>query len=392
MKPNPGGQNDPENILGRESLIERMWEVLDGRSIYMSDNRRVGKSAILDVLGVRPPAGWRVLKRDLGGVHAAAEFSTEVFRDSLELSGGAKGWLRRMRAMVGELKGVDIAGVLKLPNAAVAPWKDVLRKTFADLQDELQESDERLVFLWDEVPYMLDNVSKREGETVAMEVLDLLRSLSQDHSRIRMVLTGSVGMHHVLKSLWRAGYGGSPLNTMEQIAPGPIGSDDAERLALELLDGAKIASTDRTACARAIADATGCVPFYIHKLISRLPTGEATSPTRIRECLDREIRDPAVDWDLAHYRRRLRRYYGDDESCVLHILDSIAEGQPIHMEDIRREVGAKCDLGDPERLRELLGLLRQDHYLDLDLEDKHSFRYSLVRDWWLSSRGLRRRA
>jgi hypothetical protein len=44
-----------------------------------------------------------------------------------------------------------------------------------------------------------------------MEMLDLLRSLSQTHQRVRFVLTGSVGLHHVLSALRAKGYAGSPL-------------------------------------------------------------------------------------------------------------------------------------------------------------------------------------
>ncbi len=34
-----------------------------------------------------------------------------------------------------------------------------------------------MVFFWDEMPFLLANIAKREGPAVAMEVLDVLRSL-----------------------------------------------------------------------------------------------------------------------------------------------------------------------------------------------------------------------
>lgn len=40
MKPNPGGQLSPEQIVGRDALIADMWGILQGRSIYMNDRRR----------------------------------------------------------------------------------------------------------------------------------------------------------------------------------------------------------------------------------------------------------------------------------------------------------------------------------------------------------------
>ena len=59
MKPNPGGQLATENIVGRDDLIADMWEILEGRSIYMNDLRRVGKTMILRKMEANPPpGGW----------------------------------------------------------------------------------------------------------------------------------------------------------------------------------------------------------------------------------------------------------------------------------------------------------------------------------------------
>ena len=109
-----------------------------------------------------------------------------------------KGTLRSMSDLLGKAAGTEIAGLIKLPDGSPAPWKEVLRRTFADVEEAMtaQGSDCRMVFFWDEVPYLLDNIAKREGHAVAMEVLDALRSLGQDFDRIRLLLTGSIGMHH----------------------------------------------------------------------------------------------------------------------------------------------------------------------------------------------------
>lgn len=45
---------------------------------------------------------------------------------------------------------------------------------------------QRNVLLWDEIPFLLENIFKREGAKFAMEVLDILRALGQDHDRIRL--------------------------------------------------------------------------------------------------------------------------------------------------------------------------------------------------------------
>jgi hypothetical protein len=389
MKPNPGGQLDPGNIVGRDDLVTRMWEILDGRSIYMNDVRRVGKTQVLIKLKASAPVGWLVISQDLGGYHTTAEFSTWVFRESYKVLSGKKRAFHKMAGLLGQLKGMEIAGVLKLPSGAIAPWKEVLIRTFSDLEEQLANQNERLVFLWDEVPFLLDNIAKREGADSAMQVLDILRSLSQTHPRIRFVLTGSVGLHHVLNSLRAEGYAGSPLNHMERIAPGPLAKSDAHELASQLLRGANVPCRDLEACAATAAETVGNVPFYIHKLVAHLPKTGPASPETIEATLAKEIAHPDSDWDLSHFRQRIPLYYGKDDKLVLAILDVVAAAEvPIALAAIRRGVSSKLAFDDDELLRRLLDLLQKDHYFERDTDGNYAFRFPLVRRWWRFDRSL----
>ena len=45
---------------------------------------------------------------------------------------------------------------------------------------------------------MLYNIVRHEGEAAAMELLDALRSIRQQHPSIRMVFTGSIGLHNII--------------------------------------------------------------------------------------------------------------------------------------------------------------------------------------------------
>lgn len=70
---------------------------------------------------------------------------------------------------------------------------------------------------------MLDNICKQqgEGEAAAMQILDVLRALRQQpNSRLRMVLTGSIGLHHVVSMLRQKGDPNSPINDMRRIEVG----------------------------------------------------------------------------------------------------------------------------------------------------------------------------
>ena len=107
MKPNLGGQLAVENIVGRDDFIRSMWDVLEGRSIYMNDVRRVGKTQILRKMEADPPKDWYAVKRDVGGQHTAAEFATRVYKDSDRIFQGKPKAMRRIKAMIESLKGFE---------------------------------------------------------------------------------------------------------------------------------------------------------------------------------------------------------------------------------------------------------------------------------------------
>jgi len=391
MKTNPGGQLAPEEILGRDKLIDDLWDILDGRNVYMNDLRRIGKTMILRKMEAEPPKGWIVSKRDLGGVKSAAEFANQVYRDALQKMGTKKRMFRWMNDLINDVGGTQVGGILTLPGGNAVSWKDVLTRTFADLHQEQLDGDEHIIFLWDEVPFMIDNIREIEGAKTAMEVLDVLRSLSQDYDSIRLLLTGSIGMHHVLKKLCDDGYNGSPLNTFEPVSPGPLEKKDAVDLAKRLFKGEGRNVKELRKSSECVAELTGNVPFYIHRLISRTPRGETITPCSLIKLLDSELCATDDDWDLEHYRKRIRAYYpqGSDEKIVLAILDGIAKRKSMEFSAIMNEVNASIDGGvDDEHLRELLKLLMKDHYLERDAEGIYTFRLVIVRRWWVLDRNL----
>lgn len=393
MKPNPGGQLDASEIIGRDSLIAEMWKVLSGRNIYMNDLRRIGKTMILSKMYSTPPEGWRVSKRDFEGLRTANEFATQVFRDALNLQTSEKRIFKRMSAFLGNVEEFEIPKILKvkLSDRAVAPWKEVLTRTLADLHEAYSSGSERVVFLWDEIPLMIENILVEEGAARAMEVLDTLRSLSQDYPGIRFVLTGSVGIHHILERLRQDGYNNSPLNTFERIAPGPLAEKDAIHLAEELIKGAGLSGAALGPVAEEVAKLAGNVPFYIHRLIAKMPKGETVSPESAAVLLQKELCSGDNDWDFDHYRNRLAHYYPNqnDEAVVLALLDSLAVADgSLPMRQLLNETKLTIEGADDEQIRSLLKRLVADHYLTRNDEGQYSFYLAIIRRWWVLDRGL----
>ena len=276
-------------------------------------------------------------------------------------------------------------GVIQLPKSATPEWKEILRSIFADLSDQLP--DDRVVFLWDEFPVMLDEIIKQErGEIVAGEILNLLRSLRTEYPRIRMILTGSVGLHHVFTKLRQSGYNNPVTNDMAVISVPPLEHQIAVELARSLLALKQVKVDDIAATAESIALEVDDIPFYIRQVIDRCQYQQlAIDANAIQQMVRESLTDADNRWHMAHYLERIANYYGIDRSeLVRSILDIVAAEQSIATKEIIRIIQSAATDPIPEQsIRDLLKLLEQDHYLIKDSQDlKYKFRYSLIQRYW----------
>lgn len=403
MKANPGGQIDLAEVVGRDRLIDQIWDTLEQQSIRMTAERRIGKTTIIRKLCAEPRPGWVPIFQDLERYHTARDFALSVYREAERFLGTHKRVARRSRALFKALGGTEVGGIIKLPELKDdAPWQDILACAIQDLMQERERNDQRPLFLWDELPYMLASIRQQEGEPAAMAVLDTLRALRQTHGAagLRMVLTGSIGIHHVIAALKRQNYANSPLNDTYPLEVPPLDAAPAEYLAARLIEGEQITSACPSDTAEAVARLADGFPFYIHHIVKALKYAAHTAPAGadpalVERVVVQQLTDPNDPWELNHYRDRIPIYYGaDSEQAVLGILDGIAaraagpEPIAVSVNDLLAEAKASGTLDDRDRLIRLLRLMEQDHYLSRDASGGYRFRFPLLQRWWRLARGL----
>lgn len=394
MKANPGGQIDLREVVGRDEVINQIWDTIAQQSIRMNAERRIGKTTIIKKLCAEPLSGWVPIFQDLEQYHTALEFAEAVYGEVDRFLSMRKQTARRAREFLASIGGTEIGGKLKLPKFdRNAPWKEILTKAIEDLVEERDKHDERPLFLWDEVPYMLASITSRDGERVAMEVLDTLRALRQDQGDkgLRMILTGSIGIHHVIHSLKRQNYANSPLNDTFPLEILPLAQAPARELAAKLVAGENILTKSTDELADTIARIADGFPFYIHHIVKAIKlTGRAASPELVEEIVSGQLLDANDPWELNHYRVRIPVYYGKaDEAAVLGILDGVAvREEPVSINDLLTELKNMALLAEREHLITLLRLVEQDHYLSRDTQGRYQFRFALLKRWWILSRGL----
>jgi hypothetical protein len=394
MKAAPGAQLAIEDIFGRDEFIAELWRILDGNSVRMEAERRIGKTSVLHKMEARPPEGWEPVSLDLEQVHSADEFAERVCEKVHERLIGWKKQGRRLGDFLGHLGGTEL-GPIKFPDKKSRPegyWKTLLTRAVEDLVEQQAAAGKRVVFLFDEMPWMLSAIAdpERDGKQTAMEVLDVLRALRQSATTgrgFRMVLCGSIGLHHVVGGLKREGYKNQPVNDMRLVEVPPFDPAVAIELATRLLAGEGL--TGDPAAPGIIAEQTGGFPFYIHWVVAELRRdGGPATPVGIEKAVKRLLTVGYDPCDFRHFKERIDGYYPSEEKVVLALLDHAAMSQaPLQQAELIN-VAKTAGATDDKRVRELLRLMDVDHYLSRDTDGRYVFRHVMLRRWWVIEQGL----
>ncbi|MBC7917659.1 MAG: hypothetical protein H7Y28_07610 [Rhodoferax sp.] len=390
MKPNPGGILQLNDIVGRDSVVAYLQSTLEQQSVLLVAERRTGKTHVLEKFKATAPVNWVVIKRDIGAIRSAPEFVQYVMADlypHLEAKTNFRNWLQGL----GEQLGGAQIGPVKLPNFATKQWKQILSDAVAHLNEN--DSVDRVVFLWDELPWMLEIIAKTNPQE-AMELLDTLRALRQQHAKkLRMVFTGSLGLHHIVRGLKEQGYNNTPVNDMLSVEVEPLADSDAAGLVERLFvdNNMTVATQDLFA---ETAKALDCIPFYIHHVVSAL----LKNPASIQTPIDMQTVSAAIahgihssdnPWDLQHYEERTLAYYGKQRSECLALLDAVATSTgTLPIADAVRRAKAAHPLIEQQQWIELSRLLERDHYFQRHANGEIGFKFTVVKRWWVWHRSL----
>jgi hypothetical protein len=385
MRANPGGLISSEETVGRDQLIEIIWRRLEGQSVLLTSERRIGKTSVIRKMQKAPlQSDWCVV-RDLEGLHSPGEFIETIYLDLAPILSRGE---RAKQKFFATLKALGDVQIKDIKMSKFQPhWKSLLIDV---ISDAVEAHKGRLVFFWDEMPLFIYNVAKMCGSQEAMMLLDTLRSIRQNYSTIRMVFTGSVGMHQVVQKLRKEGYANAPTNDMAVIEVPPLDTDDAKNLALSLLVGEQIEAMDGAEeIAALISEAASDIPFYIHTIVARI-RDDSHSIDKVGAIAhaDKLIKDSNDPADFGYYVKRLVTYYESEKAdLALIILDVLAASEHAYVfTRLSSAVNHVRQVAD-EQIRQTLEMLSKDHYILRNATGQYSFRYKIVQKWWQYARG-----
>jgi hypothetical protein len=395
LRINPGGMLTPAEVVGRDSFVADTWQALGRQSVLLTAERRMGKTSVLLKLEAEPRPGACVIKRTLQGIRSPEEFVRKLIADVEKTNPGLLKRSIGTRLAEAGIKKIGSSPLsVEFSPAAERSWKDVVDEVLVALD---QDVDDLVVLLWDELPQMIADIRDEHDALVAREMLDVLRAARESRSGIRMVLSGSLGIHHVVAELRAKGGMWVPTHDMRAVDLPPLREDDAVYLGRELLRNEGIACEDLDAVAGEMALEADCIPYYIHQTALQLQNlqqreGRATTidAATVHEVVEGAIHDSLDPWELGHYVARTPIYYGTEAELVNTILDVLARAPgPIGVEAIHQRLAALGPPPSPGRLRELLELLCKDYYLrsqSVRSQSGYCFLRGLVRRAWLAKR------
>lgn len=387
MNINPGGVLDPKDIIGRDALIQEYWDILEHQGLILASERRIGKSSIIRKMHHSPREGYLTFSQDVAGISTVEELARKLFEkvaDHLpkkeKILGKSLSWKRWLPKKIASIEFSD----------KDVDWLDALEETVTVLLHATGPH-KKVVLFWDEFPVMIDMIRRKQGEIVAMALLNRLRCLRQGHTNLRMVFTGSIGLHLVLRTLALAGNSNTPINDMHSEEVGPLSEKDATDLAERLLSNNLSSQPEGWAnLAVYMAQSMQGFAYHIHHVASRLQKQKHPSNrSGVDAALDHLINDPSDPADFKDYADRLDRYYAKDEKPIAHhILDVLSTDEQtlLNRLEIINRVRYQDAAVDSMLVKNVVDLLWRDHYLTRTADQTYRFRRRLVQRWWRENR------
>jgi hypothetical protein len=387
-----GNVPDPDELYGRQELIDHLWRQIEGNNVLLLGPRRFGKTGVMGHVLDRPKHGYLPFYLDLEDVDSPVEFSWRLTKALLSQN--------RLRSVLQTVRGLpavvtnwaketfdeaEFEGAkVKFKESISESWRETARK----LVVELEKADPTLIFVFDELPAMLENVARKHGDDEARNFLAWFRTIRLERKdklrRHRFIVGGSIGIDVILRRL----DADDKLNDFERLAVEPISDEEALRLAAELAESLDVAMSDELG--EGLLELIGSnVPYFIHLFFSQLgqlPAAKRRPLTRetLEAVYEQRVVGPTCKHYFDHYRSRLSRYGKLRQRRALAILGAVAAQGKVSASALF-DVYAKPSKRDTSEhdFNELMADLECEWYLMLDTRtNEYYFMVNVMRDWW----------
>jgi len=386
---------DPEDLYGREDLLANLWRQIESNNILLLAPRRFGKSGVMRHVLLLPKEGYLPISFDLEDVTTPEEFVWRMSRELLKhhkiravlqkarrVPKAIREWVQDTFEEVG-FEGAKV----KFKNAIKDDWHNTARTMLL----ELEKADDTIIFIFDELPSMLDNMIKHCGADVARQFMAWFRTVRLEHKdvlrRHRFIVAGSIGIDVILRHIDAA----DKLVDFQRFYVEPLDRQYAIQLATDLAESRDVTWNEELT--EYLLHLIGLpVPYFIHLFFSQLaqlPCQKHHSITHhdLDEVYRQRVLGPSCKHYFEHYRTRLiNRYGATGEKAAISVLCAVAGSahglvSRSALYDVYRKARGK-QASDID-FDGLLGDLENDWYLVLETKtNEYHFMLNVMRDWW----------
>ena len=320
--------NSPKIIIGntatgdfyfpRPEIEANIWEEIEkGNHVLIAAPRRVGKTSVMLAMTDNCPKNTQCIFKNIEGVQSEEAFYKQFFELIVQcLSKFQKGasWFTKFFKDI-TIEEVTLEGVKfgdKKPTDYIAEINKILLK--------LVENNVKVVLLLDELPEILNHLYKKNHKDEAISILTHLRQWRQNkdiRNHFSMVLAGSVGIHHIVKTI-----------EGRTVDINDFGIIDFEALTYEeakdyISWATKDASVqyDETLQTHLLSKITYFIPYFINLMLDEInkTARKIRNPTITTDNIDKAFDKIVKNSDhFKEWKRRLFDYFPEDEAVFLH--------------------------------------------------------------------------
>lgn len=363
----------------RPQIVAAIWEQINtGTHVLLAAPRRVGKSSVMEFMVENCEESTKCVFRNIQGIKSSDEFYKrfyELIIFCLSKFDKAKsrfaGWFKEINFEEITLEGVKF-GDRKSINYL---------EEIGSILPKLQSEKVKVVLFLDELPEVLHNLYKAGKKEEASSILDNLRVWRQD-VRLKdcfcLVLAGSVGIHHVVKTIEGRT---SDLNDLKTIDFEPLNYEEASDYVDRVTYEATVQYNDELK-AFLLSKIHYYLPYFINLMLDEInkiarKTGNTTiSQKSIDTAFDAIVKnsDHFKEW-----KNRLFDYFpADDAEYMNEVLTYIAHKEAINkrkLYDLASKYNKKNVYVD------MMDGLEKDGYIT-EQDDQYVFVSPFLKAYW----------
>ena len=375
-----------ENFKYREKNLRKALRLLRNRNSFLILGiRRTGKSSFLR------QSAYLLRKEDKD--HICIELDCQTFTNLLDFYKGLynempKGMKTKFKKFLSDSKQLpkrfidgitDIFDSIEVFDSKI-DFQDKLMnysKPFEDLVTAFFKNDPNVFLFLDELPFFFKNMGDDPHNIV--EISQILTNLrSWRHAGLAMGITGSLNLHQQLEHL---GISRKVLAGLNTIVLDTLTRTESASFIEELVAEDKYDWWTPEITEKLLSLIPDNVPYFLQYAYNEIAVNECKTPEEVEEVYHNEIMSGLFKDFTYQFDERLKIFEGEALQSALLILDAIAEKEDIKLKELQATVAEAFNYDTIIKLIDY-------EFLKLSGLQEYSFSLQIIKNWWITKRGL----